>query len=63
MAHRISTEEMADAEGYATVAAMLEDMVFGNCPSYAVCSEWCTTEPDGICKHGFPSVQMAEGLL
>ena len=38
-------------------------MVTRESDTIACCDEGCTTEPDGHCEHGCPSVLMALGLI
>lgn len=50
-----------DTNGIYTADDMM-DMALGSVPVPAACDHGCQVEPDGVCKHGHPSVLKVLGL-
>ena len=61
MAHKITIDEVAENEGMTYDELIIEYGMDSVVP--ACCSEGCYTEPDGKCKHGFPSIMLALGVI
>lgn len=62
MAHKVTVQELEDAEGQSALD-ILEEVMFDtrHCP--AMCSEGCEVEVDGTCQHGYPSLAIAMGVI
>lgn len=60
--HRIKVREVAEENGFDSVAEMMENVA---CESVvpACCDQGCQVEPDGRCEHGCPSVLLALGMI
>ena len=63
---RISLETWLEDEGYSSAEEAILDLQEFN-PDLAVvpalCDQMCSTEPDGHCPHGGPSLLIAAGLI
>lgn len=59
---RLTLKELAKRNGYEDVTKFLlergNDSVVPAC-----CEEECEVEPDGRCKHGYPSILLAAGMI
>lgn len=64
MAHKITIQDAATADGYSSIHAMMLHCVIGDRIEVpACCSDGCVVEPDGYCEHGFPSVMIEEDMI
>lgn len=61
MAERIKIREVAANEGM-SVDELLETYGYDSVVP-ACCSDGCQVEPDAKCKHGFPSILLALGVI
>ena len=62
MAHKVTVQELEDAEGQSALD-ILEEVMFDtrHCP--AMCSEGCEVEVDGVCPHGHQSLALEMGVV
>lgn len=60
--HRIPVAFVARNEGFDSIEDMLNSVGF-EAVVPACCDEGCSTEPDGTCEHGCPSILLALGII
>ena len=61
MATHITAYDLANREGTTVDDLCVEAMSDGPC--YALCSEGCLVETDGVCQHGNPSILLEMGMI
>jgi len=61
MAHRLTLRRWLYEEEYENIEDCFYRLDGGSVP--ALCSEFCETEPDGTCPHGFPSILIELGVI
>jgi hypothetical protein len=59
--HCISLNEFLTRKSR-TFEEMVDEVLFGDSPAFALCDEMCEVEPDRICPHGCPSFMRAAGM-